>query len=237
MNPSRAFVLGPFALVLGAQGDCIFNTGPQAAGGLEICSAQSAAIRFTPTHDCSLTSVSVWTMSNVPAGEEAAPVITVTVRADVESVPGGQVLESWTRPISAIGQSAVLEPFASQSRPLLLAGQSYWIVAQSGAPAGRDPVWNFSTSWTGLIGRNAGGGWVVETGAALAAQVNADATCDTDFNHDGDAATDADIESFFACVVGDCCETCGSADFNADGDAATDADIESFFRVLAGGAC
>jgi hypothetical protein len=58
-----------------------------------------------------------------------------------------------------------------------------------------------------------------------------------DFNHDGDTATDADIEAFFACVAGTCCASCGSADFNGDGDTATDADIEAFFRVLAGGTC
>jgi hypothetical protein len=59
----------------------------------------------------------------------------------------------------------------------------------------------------------------------------------SDFNGDGDYATDADIEAFFACLAGSCCPTCGSADFNGDGDYATDADIEAFFRVLAGGTC
>jgi hypothetical protein len=58
-----------------------------------------------------------------------------------------------------------------------------------------------------------------------------------DFDNDGDAGTDADIEAFFACLAGNCCPACGSADFNADGDVGTDADIESFFRVLAGQAC
>jgi hypothetical protein len=58
-----------------------------------------------------------------------------------------------------------------------------------------------------------------------------------DFNHDGDIATDADIEAFFACIAGNCCVTCDSPDFNGDGDFATDADIEAFFRVLAGGSC
>lgn len=58
-----------------------------------------------------------------------------------------------------------------------------------------------------------------------------------DFDNDGDAATDADIEAFFACIAGTCPSTGGSADFDADGDSATDADIESFFRVLAGGPC
>jgi hypothetical protein len=58
-----------------------------------------------------------------------------------------------------------------------------------------------------------------------------------DFDGDGDVATDADIEAFFACMAGNCCHTCGSPDFNQDGESGTDADIESFFRVLAGGAC
>ncbi len=60
-----------------------------------------------------------------------------------------------------------------------------------------------------------------------------------DFDGDGDTGTDADIESFFACLAGNCCATCysGGADFDADGDTGTDADIESFFRVLAGGPC
>jgi subtilisin-like proprotein convertase family protein len=60
-----------------------------------------------------------------------------------------------------------------------------------------------------------------------------------DFNCDGDVGTDADIESFFACLSGSCpAAPCTSnADFNSDGDIGTDADIEAFFRVLGGGAC
>jgi hypothetical protein len=61
--------------------------------------------------------------------------------------------------------------------------------------------------------------------------------CVADFNGDGDAGTDADIEAFFACLAGNCCAACASIDFNGDGDSGTDADIESFFRVLAGGPC
>jgi hypothetical protein len=60
-----------------------------------------------------------------------------------------------------------------------------------------------------------------------------------DFNCDGDVGTDADIESFFACLAGNCpsLPCTASADFNADGDVGTDSDIEAFFRVLGGGAC
>jgi len=57
-----------------------------------------------------------------------------------------------------------------------------------------------------------------------------------DFDGDGDVATDADIEAFFACLGGDCCPYCASPDFDGDGQPGTDADIEAFFRVLAGGA-
>jgi hypothetical protein len=60
-----------------------------------------------------------------------------------------------------------------------------------------------------------------------------------DFNCDGDTGTDADIESFFACIAGSCpsAPCTSTADFNSDGDTGTDADIEAFFRVLAGGTC
>ncbi|HYE61798.1 MAG TPA: hypothetical protein VD997_07355 [Phycisphaerales bacterium] len=63
------------------------------------------------------------------------------------------------------------------------------------------------------------------------------ASCVQDYNADGDSGTDQDIEAFFACLGGTCCETCASADYNGDGDTGTDQDIEAFFRVLGGGAC
>jgi hypothetical protein len=60
-----------------------------------------------------------------------------------------------------------------------------------------------------------------------------------DFNGDGDPGTELDIEAFFECLAGNCCQTCWhlGADFNGDGDVGNDADIEAFFRVLAGGTC
>ncbi|HYE62040.1 MAG TPA: hypothetical protein VD997_08585 [Phycisphaerales bacterium] len=60
-----------------------------------------------------------------------------------------------------------------------------------------------------------------------------------DFNGDGDAGTDQDIEAFFACLGGNCCPTCfcQGSDFNGDGDIGTDQDIEAFFRVLGGSPC
>jgi hypothetical protein len=74
-------------------------------------------------------------------------------------------------------------------------------------------------------------------GDAISNAVRLRVFCARDFNHDGDVGTDADIDSFFRCLAGDCCPTCDSADFNGDGDFGTDQDIEAFFRVLAGGPC
>jgi hypothetical protein len=93
---------------------------------------------------------------------------------------------------------------------------------------------------------DADSGWVVQSSSSVGGTVDVRVrtnihlgpVCGTgDFNNDGDANTDADIEAFFACIAGNCCATCQSADFNGDGDSATDADIEAFFRVLAGGSC
>jgi hypothetical protein len=90
----------------------------------------------------------------------------------------------------------------------------------------------------------------ITTQAACAGTWTMGATCNgqapcgprcgsADFNCDGAVGTDADIESFFACLSGSCpgLPCISSADFNGDGAVGTDADIESFFRVLAGGPC
>jgi hypothetical protein len=58
--------------------------------------------------------------------------------------------------------------------------------------------------------------------------------CSSDFNRDGDTGTEQDIEAFFRCLAGTCCETCFTADVNMDGDTGTDQDIETFFAALAG---
>jgi hypothetical protein len=61
--------------------------------------------------------------------------------------------------------------------------------------------------------------------------------CPADFNNDGDIGTDADIQDFFSCLGGGCCDSCCTVDINQDGDIGTDADIEAFFRTLASGSC
>jgi hypothetical protein len=85
------------------------------------------------------------------------------------------------------------------------------------------------------------GGFSTAVGTAtLTISSSAQGRCGTaDFNCDGAVGTDADIESFFACISGTCPPPpcCNNADFNGDGAIGTDADIEAFFRVLGGGTC
>ncbi len=99
--------------------------------------------------------------------------------------------------------------------------------------------------FTGLVYNELGGGrelQLVREGAPAVSSVAVTMgmpSCylNADFDGDGDAGSDADLEAFFACLAGSCCDTCATTDFNGDGDAATDADIEAFFTVLAGGSC
>jgi hypothetical protein len=98
-------------------------------------------------------------------------------------------------------------------------------------PGAANPIaqWN--------VGAGGSGGYLITlTGVCRGAP----SRCGTaDFNCDGAVGTDADIESFFACLSGNCppppCTN--NADFNGDGATGTDADIEAFFRVLSGGPC
>jgi hypothetical protein len=105
----------------------------------------------------------------------------------------------------------------SSSVPPAQAGQYHnSVVANASTPRNPDGTPTYAPAWRYLI-------------------LNAASSCSADFDHDGDAGTDADIEAFFACLGGNCCPACGSADFDGDGDTGTDSDIEAFFRVLGGG--
>ena len=123
--------------------------------------------------------------------------------------------------------------------PVDSAGQALWLttpyetIRTPDGPGAASPI----AGWTATV-NDEGFYDVYLTGACFVGQTGP--TCGTaDFDGDGDFGTDADIESFFACLSGNCCATCWhlGADFNADGDAGTDSDIEAFFRVLAGGHC
>jgi hypothetical protein len=115
-----------------------------------------------------------------------------------------------------------------------------WYPLGNGVGGMANSVTVTSLQFYGDHGLSCGGSFTLAGSAVsvcLARWSRACPPCNPDFNNDGDTGTDADIESFFACLAGSCCASCGSADFNGDGDAGTDADIEAFFRVLAGGSC
>jgi hypothetical protein len=118
----------------------------------------------------------------------------------------------------------------------------------SGLGNGADGNLAAGTYWLAVGGYrvDTDSGWVTQSTSGvggtidvrLRTNIHLGPVCGTsDFDGDGDSATDADIEAFFACLAGNCCATCRTADFDGDGDSATDADIEAFFRVLAGGTC
>jgi hypothetical protein len=100
----------------------------------------------------------------------------------------------------------------------------------------------YTGTFSALVAPEIGGGrrlqlFLTPTSVFVQVVAGGRACWTADFDGDGDVATDADIEAFFACLAGHCCATCAPADFDGDGDPGTSADIESFFRVLAGGAC
>ena len=135
-----------------------------------------------------------------------------------DSPPNGDRAALWTAPTGLVDHAAYLS-----ARGTNLSG--WTLSAATGISANGAAIAGYGT----FDGRTRA---FLITGVTYAPQCGG-----ADFNHDGDTATDADIEAFFACLAGNCCAACGSADFNGDGDTATDADIEAFFRVLAGGSC
>jgi|GEM_PF-6381964 len=155
--------------------------------------------------------------------------------ASLQSVrlPTGSALVStiqsyFGRPSPEIISDNAIEPFA------FTAGLVY-TVAEVNDDAG--PAVFLGGEMLGVNGGGMGGssGYTRSSNFAIARLCRS--SCTADFNGDGEAGTDADIEAFFACLAGRCCERCGAVDFNNDGDHGTDQDIESFFRVLSGAAC
>tara|TARA_E500000318_G_scaffold85651_4_gene81851 strand:+ start:32796 stop:33428 length:633 start_codon:yes stop_codon:yes gene_type:complete len=139
------------ALLMGiagaAQADVIFDTGTPEPGfigyyGFDVYVEQSVAVAFTPDQDYALEQVSVWMMSN-DFSNAGAP-YTLSVRTDANggmTNPGDTILESWDVQTSAIGWNPVLETVDSILNPVLSAGTTYWIVAESDSPAFVDAVW------------------------------------------------------------------------------------------------
>lgn len=130
-----------------ANADVIFDTGIPDPGfigyyGFDVFVDQSVAIAFTPDQDYALEQVGVWMMSN--DFDNAGAPYTLSVRTDANgsmTTPGDTVIESWDVQTSAIGWNPVLETVDSVLNPVLSAGVTYWIVAESDSPAFVDAVW------------------------------------------------------------------------------------------------
>lgn len=130
-----------------ASADVIFDTGTPEPGflgyyGFDVFVDQSVAIAFTPDQDYRLDQVGVWMMSN-DFGTAGAP-YTLSVRTDANNgmtIPGDTVIESWDVQTAAVGWNPIFETVDSVLNPILTAGTTYWIVAESDSPAFVDAVW------------------------------------------------------------------------------------------------
>src|SRR5262245_13889039 len=170
----HAVSVGAVAICSLAQATTIFSSGgpfgwPQGPTGTEVYAGRACAVAFTPAHDCTLSSCSLWIMSSAPAGEECSPTIVVSLRDDAGGAGPGSVIDSWTRGISASGSEPVLEVFGSLGAPVLQAGRRYWLVADAVTLSGRSPVWNRSSEASALVGVNSGGetAWTLGSEPAL----------------------------------------------------------------------
>lgn len=143
----------------GALADTVYQTGDPFGGpfglwGIDVFEDQSAAVRFIPEADYTLDRISLWFMNNDFGGQYFGEV-TISLRDDDpsggNSIPGSTIYESWKFQISAVGWDPKLEVMDSTVHPALKKGVRYWVVAESPAPGGIDPVWNFATNSVGFM--------------------------------------------------------------------------------------
>ncbi len=148
MNHTARIAAAALTAIAGAaHADVIFDTGTPEPGfigyyGFDVFVDQSVAIAFTPEEDYSLEQVGVWMMSN-DFNSAGAP-YTLSVRTDANggmTIPSDTIIESWDVQTSAVGWVPVFETVDSVLNPVLSAGTTYWIVAESDSPAFVDAVW------------------------------------------------------------------------------------------------
>lgn len=147
--------------------------------GADVYRLQSVAERFTvpADGDMRLARVALWLMNN---SETLQKRVQLSVQTDAldeggsDSLPSGVVLDRWNFAVEALGWNPVEQSFNSQKLPLLKAGRSYWVVAQSMAPATVDPVWTFASEGNMVTTTSANGVWqTAGSSAALTLRVEA----------------------------------------------------------------
>jgi hypothetical protein len=175
---------GMVGVGVSARADEIFNSGkpggPFGYIGYDIFTGQSVAVGFTPTQNYFLDEVAVWIMSNDSA---SGATFTLALRPNdgpgEPTVPSDTVIESWDIATKAAGWSPVLERRRSRECPVLFAGQTYWLTAESSEPGGSNPVWVWGDSGdptpVAFIDFASGSEWQggIVTGSAPGASVRA----------------------------------------------------------------
>ena len=149
----------------------VFDTGtpPDAFGldGFDVSSAQSVAFRFFNNADGPLYRVELWLMSN-GNGSAPLPTVDISLRAGSAQAPGtaAQALETWRGvSVTAVGWAPYLLELNSTLKKELTVGSFYWVVAESSAPGGADPVWCMSDN-AAFGSSNAGGDSPWQAGAS-----------------------------------------------------------------------
>ncbi|HEX4509852.1 MAG TPA: hypothetical protein VH328_07235 [Burkholderiaceae bacterium] len=148
--------------------------------GADLFAEQQVAERFSvpADGDLRLFRVSLWFMNNSDSQQAD---VNVSVQTDAldeggdASIPSGHRIEAWTRPVATYGWTPVRQQFTSDRLPRLKAGHAYWVVAQSNAEAGSDPLWAFSKVGTQMsCYTDANGAWqACGEAAALTLEVQA----------------------------------------------------------------
>lgn len=142
-----AVLVGALATCGAAHAGTIFDTGTPEPGflgyyGFDVFVDQSVAVAFTPDQDYTLETIGVWMMSNDFDNPGAA--FTLSIRTDANggmTIPGETVIESWDVQTAAVGWNPVLDSVESLLNPVLTAGTTYWVVAESDSPPYVDAVW------------------------------------------------------------------------------------------------
>ncbi|HWB20688.1 MAG TPA: PEP-CTERM sorting domain-containing protein [Phycisphaerales bacterium] len=154
--------LAATALASAAGASTIFDTGTPDGGffgfiGYDVFDGQSVAVAFTPDHACTLDDIGVWMMSNDfdnPGRTFTLSLQTDSLNGANPAAPSGTVLETWDMATAAVGWNPVLDVANSVLHPLLSAGTTYWVVAESTEQGGADPVWVWGSTFDGVYSGN-----------------------------------------------------------------------------------